>query len=268
MEAILIGLGQLHTFRRIDTFTKIHRSIAWDFVNCSPVPAIADPWLLTKSILYTMDQHDKSLVNPLSGKCPYDITLIRQIIVEAVTVHSVIPHEYVLPFLIIVKEEVRFLTHLVLMGLKIPKLSILHGVHTTSDAYGTHRCRQCTRSLCNTLVVSKHYRRRFYCHSCCMPNASTKMSQEFLVENTKVEMHFMSLTFMQNKVRDLSKRFNSSDVSPQRGSFIELIKQEVEGTLRLTEVLSLKHPAWHHSGITFRDWITYNKTISFCQPYL
>jgi len=60
-----------------------------------------------------------------------------------------------------------------------------------------------------------------------MPNTSTNMSQEFLVENMKVEMHFMSLIFMQNKVSDLSIRFNSPNVSPQGGSFIELIKQEV-----------------------------------------
>ena len=77
-----------------------------------------------------------------------------------------------------------------------------------------------------------------------MPNTPKNMSQKFLLKNTEVEMHFMSLTYMQNKVSDLSIRFNSSDVSPQGGSFIELIKQEVEGTLlRLTEVLSLVHTA-------------------------
>jgi len=38
-----------------------------------------------------MDQHDKSLDQSLNQQCTEDITLIRQIIVEAATVHRNIP---------------------------------------------------------------------------------------------------------------------------------------------------------------------------------
>jgi len=91
MQAILIGTGQLHTFQRCDPTTKMHWSIAWDFVNCSPVPPIHQIPVLSKSILYAMDQHDKSLDQSLNQQCTEDITLIRQIIVEAATVHRNIP---------------------------------------------------------------------------------------------------------------------------------------------------------------------------------
>ena len=82
MQAILLGSGQLHTFRRIDRTTKMHWSIAWDFVNCSAAPEINQNAVLSQSILYAMEQHDKSCASTLNQKCSEDITLIRQIIVE------------------------------------------------------------------------------------------------------------------------------------------------------------------------------------------
>jgi hypothetical protein len=245
MQAILIGSGQLHTFQRIDQSTKMHWSIAWDFVNCSPVPEKLRIPVLSKSILYAMDQHDKSLVPPFNEMCTEDITLIRQIIVEAATVHRNIPDHYVLPFLQIVKEEVLFVKHLKSIGMEIPVLSILHGTQKNTDAYGRHRCMQCFRSLCNTIVSVKDAPESCLCHTCCVTTKKKKtknrkkakyeVSIDFLVKDCKVEMHFMSLTFMHQKVSELGLRSNDESNSglAATGLLPDFIKEEVKSTLNL-----------------------------------
>ena len=242
MQAIMIGSGQLHTFQRIDKSVKMHWSIAWDFVNCSPVPEQFQTLLLSKSILYAMDQHDQSLQQSLNKKCTEDITLIRQIIVEAATVHKNIPDHYVLPFLQIVREELVFVKQLLSIGMPIPTLSILHGTQKNSEAFGIHRCMFCFRSLCNTLVVENEDQTKFLCHTCCVIKAKNKKvnGKKYLVNDCKVEMHFMSLIFMEDKVNKLQVRFNTETerlnnavrVNAEQSS-IDIIREDVESTLKL-----------------------------------
>ena len=248
MQAIMIGIGQLHTFQRIDQTTKMHLSIAWDFVNCYPVPDEYRIPVLSRSILYAMYQHDESLVPSMNQKCPEDITLIRQIIVEAATVHRNIPDHYVLPFLQIVKEEALFVKHLKSIGMEIPVLSILHGTQKNTDAYGRHRCMHCFRSLCNTLVVLKNEPESCLCHTCSIPlipesidkETQTKdddpsVTKKFLVDDCMVEMHFMSLTFMRQKVSELDVR----SVSAVTGLLLDLITEEVKSTLHLLQSIDI-----------------------------
>ena len=248
MQAIMIGSGQLHTFQRIDKSVKMHWSIAWDFVNCSPVPEQFQTLLLSKSILYAMDQHDQSLQQSLNEKCTEDITLIRQIIVEAATVHKNIPDHYVLPFLQIVREELVFVKQLLSIGMTIPNLSILHGTQKNSEAFGIHRCMFCFRSLCNTLVVENEDQTKFLCHTCCVDwDGNANINKTYLVNNCKVEMHFMSLIFMEDKVNKLQVRFNteperlnnaeqsSIDIIREDAeqSSIDIIREDVKSTLKL-----------------------------------
>ena len=237
----MIGSGQLHTFQRIDKSVKMHWSIAWDFVNCSPVPEQFQTLLLSKSILYAMDQHDQSLQQSLNKKCTEDITLIRQIIVEAATVHKNIPDHYVLPFLQIVREELVFVKQLLSIGMPIPTLSILHGTQKNSEAFGIHRCMFCFRSLCNTLVVENEDQTNFLCHTCCVDwDGNTDINKTYLVNDCKVEMHFMSLIFMEDKVNKLQVRFNTETerlnnavrVNAEQSS-IDIIREDVESTLKL-----------------------------------
>jgi len=234
-----------------------------------------------------MDQHDKSLDQSLNQQCTEDITLIRQIIVEAATVHRNIPDHYVLPFLQIVKEEILFLKHLKSIGMVIPVLSILRGMKDNSDAYGIHRCFECSRSLCNTVVVLKNQSQAFLCQTCCtvstvqdivirskanksnsktgkkkpkrrpkrkkaktsksksgknqpivraVEEVNEPISVAFLLTECKVEMHFMSLTFMHDKVLELRGWFNVNRSDGDQGPFFDLIREEVESTLVLFQV--------------------------------
>jgi len=94
--------------------------------------------------------------------------------------------------------------------------------------------------------------RSIYKRKACVQGTSLIVGDHH-VKWTKVEMYFMSLTFMHKKVCDLSIRFSSSNASPHGSSFIELIKQEVESTLLLlTEVLTQVRNARNHSGIAVR----------------
>jgi len=246
MQAILLGSGQLHTFQRIDESTKMHWSIAWDFVNCSAVPESYQNSILSQCILYAMQQHDTSFSRVLNWKCSEDITLIRQIIVEAATVHSKIPSHYVLPFLQIVREELYTVAHLISIGMKIPVLSILHGTQKkNSEAYGQHRCLQCSGSLCNTTIILKEEPHKKWCHECffkqqsLLKNKAKKSSSKkggngndsfsFDQINFEVKMQFMSQPHMFRKVLDLQKRFANNDDD----DFVDLIRKRVESTLQL-----------------------------------
>lgn len=247
MQALLIGSGQLHTFRRNQDGTPMHWSIAWDFVNCAAVPDEYHNQVLSHSILYAMDQHTKSLVDPFAHKCPEDITLIRQIIVEAVTAQCSIPDHYVLPFLQIVREEIRSVRDLMKMDIpdvSIPEVSIIHGTQKISDAYGKHNCFECFRSLCNTVLVRKNTKDQYLCHFCYLQIKSPannpkrkkgfgkKKKEEDSRNLYKVEMHFMSISFMERMVTALLDRY--SQQTPERNNFIaDVVIAELEKTLLL-----------------------------------
>lgn len=246
MQALLIGSGQLHTFRRNQEGTPMHWSIAWDFVNCAAVPDEYHTQVLSHSILYAMDQHTKSLVLPLSVKCPEDITLIRQIIVEAVTAQCSIPDHYVLPFLQIVREEIRSVRCLEKISSKIPEVSIpevsiFHGTQKISDAYGKHNCSECSRLICNTVLVRKNTKDVYLCHLCYL-QISPPRTKKSLFSNTKkkedlrkgykVEMQFMSLSFMKDMVVALQQKY-FGEAQVQNISIADVVIEEMGKTLSL-----------------------------------
>ena len=244
MQALLIGSGQLHTFRRNQEGTPMHWSIAWDFVNCAAVPDEYHTQVLSHSILYAMDQHTKSLVLPLSVKCPEDITLIRQIIVEAVTAQCSIPDHYVLPFLQIVREEIRSVRDLMKMEIpdvSIPEVSIIHGTQKISDAYGKHNCSECSRLICNTVLVRKNTKDVYLCHLCYL-QISPPRTKKSLFSNTKkkedlrkgykVEMQFMSLSFMKDMVVALQQKY-FGEAQVQNISIADVVIEEMGKTLSL-----------------------------------